>query len=392
MLAFPIRRPLTALAAVLVVTLLLGAAATRVRFDNAARAWLPTGDPELEEYRAFREVFGEDAFLLVGCDLDLLDPEAATWLLGLAGELGRLEGVARVVAPVVSATLPDQLRAALPERLQAVDRAAGAEPGSRELLLLRAELHASLPFALHLGEPERALGSLRAAQEAALAALALVDPALPAALVDPQGPALAALLGGKEAAALAPVYWWGFARGGEVRASGGRPELLAALPRVDEAMRWVLEQDEGAFQGGAHLYFAMRLAALPRTHGGDPTAALGHFEAVRRLRGAEALLPRVLQAELIAPTLAATPAGASRLAIEAAQRAAWEALVFPLREVLAAPLDPDASDPVGDAVARERAAALLAGGPSRSPGTRRTVRPAWPPLRPAPGARGWPRA
>lgn len=356
LLSLPVRRPLPTLAAGLGLSLLLGLVAARVPFDNAADAWLPAGDPERAVYDAFRARFGADAFVLVGTGLDAGDPAAAETLLRLAERLRALEGVARVDAPVASGTLVEQARAALPGLLAAVDRAAEGAPDSRQLALLQAELHAARPFALHLDDPQAAVPSYRAAQRAALRVLRQLDPALPRALEASQPP-IAALVAGREAQALPALFWWAFARGAELRAGRIEAAQLFSLGRLDEVMRWVLQREEGFWQGGAHLYWGMRLT-LPRAYGGDPGTAMGHFEAVRRLRP-DALLPRVIQAELLAPTHAATPAGAGREQVLLATRAAWEALVFPLREVLAAPPDPEAPDPVGDAVARERAAALL---------------------------------
>src|SRR5690606_29473022 len=113
----------------------------------------------------------------------------------------------------------------------------------------------------------------------------------------------------------------GFARGAEVNLNRGEASQVAALARVDAVMSWVLERDEAFFNGGPHLYFAMRHLALPPTFGGKPEEGLKHFQAVDRITGGKLLMARVLRAKFHAPTLASTPAGTSIDQVLAAQRA-----------------------------------------------------------------------
>jgi len=296
--------------------------------------------------------------------VDLADPEVRRRLLALETGLARVDGVAQVAGPLDRRGPLARARAEAPGRLAALARAAELAPGSAPLRALRAELEASLAFLLHdRTDAARALAGYRTAQAAARAALAVEDPRVARAL-GADGPgaeeALTEALGDADAAALPAVFWWAFARGAEARAGGFAPDVVADLPRVDAAMRWVLERDPAYFAGGPHLYFALRYAALPRARGGDPDRAVPHFEAVERIAGRDgALLARVLRAEHHAPTLAATPAGTPLDEVLAAQRRAWDAFVEPLREVLAAPVRAVAAD-LPAAAARARAAELLA--------------------------------
>ena len=99
MLSHP-RPPLLVIA---LVTTVLGVAALGVRVDNTPEAWLPTLDSELEEYRRFRDRFGEDsAILAVVKDPDLEDLAWREGLMALARSLGDLPGVSAVETPLDS--------------------------------------------------------------------------------------------------------------------------------------------------------------------------------------------------------------------------------------------------------------------------------------------------
>ena len=72
-------------------------------------------------------------------------------------------------------------------------------------------------------------------------------------------------------------------------------------------MKWVLETDENFFNGGPHLYFAMRNVALPPSLGGKPEDGLKHFRMVESLTRGTHLLAKLLQAQFYAPSLAGLP-------------------------------------------------------------------------------------
>ncbi|MCO5164899.1 MAG: TRAP transporter TatT component family protein [Planctomycetes bacterium] len=365
-----VERPLATVLLLGVVTAALGAAATRLVPDDTPAAWLPEVDPELDAYRAFRDRFGEDAFLLaVTAPGDLGDPARLEALADLADRLRAVEGAGTVVAPVARGSKVEALRAALPGRLATLSRAvdlARAEgstwaDAAPDALALQAEANASLGLLLlHDVDRDAARACYRTAQQAAVRLLMRAAPSLGHALVSNEP--LERLLPQLEAAppaALAGAFWWAFARGAEVDSDPNDVGALADLPRVDAVMALLLERDEELFGGGPHLYFALRLAAPPSL-GGDPEQSAEHFDEARRLSHGQDLLPWVLEAERLAPLLAATPAGAPVEEVLEARRRAWDRFEGHLRQVLLAPPDYDEVHPAANAVARARARALLA--------------------------------
>jgi hypothetical protein len=259
-------------------------------------------------------------------------------------------------------TVPRYAREAGPGLLVTLNGLVLASPHNQELRLLQAEMNASFAFAfLEQEDPTWATSLYRKARGAALAALAEDDEDLAAALGDETGDAarLRALLEEADEDELPALFWWAFARGAEVNLNRGDTSQVAALARVDTVMNWVLARDEGFYHGGPHLYFALRNLALPPSFGGKPEEGLKHFDAVDRITGGRLLLAKVLRAQYYAPTLAATPAGTPIAKVLEAQKAAWEAYYGGLKKVLEAPSDLWPEQALPNAVAKERARALL---------------------------------
>ncbi|MEZ6184429.1 MAG: TRAP transporter TatT component family protein [Planctomycetota bacterium] len=303
------RRGALTLGVALVLTALAGAlVATRLRFDNTAQAWLPNADDDLETYEEFRARFGEDTFLLAATGLlDLGEPATLQALDRALEELVHVPGVARVHSPVDTGDPYARARQELEVRLRRLEGAELRAPQDPELHLLIAEANAAAAFLLHRDDPDRSLRLYGNARQAARVAFAAVGS--PELLREgPQGSvSLSERLDELGSAAIPAVYWWAFARAGEIRASGYAPGQVASLDRVDEAMAWVLGREPELHRGGPHLYFALRLASTPRSLGGDPEASRAHWSALRRITGGQALLPLVLEAETFVPTPAATP-------------------------------------------------------------------------------------
>jgi hypothetical protein len=253
-------------------------------------------------------------------------------------------------------------REAAPGLLLTLEALALGSPENAELKLLVAELDASFAFAfLEVEDPEWATTLYRKARAAALVALADEEEELAEELGKDVADAgrLGALLLEADEDALPGLFWWAFARGAEVNLNRGDTTQIAALARVDQVMDWVLGRDEAFFNGGPHLYFAMRHLALPPSFGGKPDEGLRHFEAVKRITNDRMLMARVLRAQYFAPTLAAAPAGTPIEGVMAAQRAAWDAYYGELKKVLEAASDLWPEQALPNAVAKERALALL---------------------------------
>ncbi len=258
-------------------------------------------------------------------------------------------------------SVPAYAREAGPGLIALMNGMVLSSPDNPDLRLIQAELNGSFAFAfLEQDDPVWADFHYTTARRAAIAALAEVDDELAAALESAGSEELAALLAEQDEDAVPALFWWGFARGSQINLHRGEPSAVADLARVDQVMGWVLERDPGFFFGGPHLYFGMRHLALPASLGGDPAKGLKHFEEVDRLTGGKMLLAKVLKAQFYAPTLAATPAGASIDEVLAAQRRAWDAFYGELTAVIDAPDDLWPEQTLTNAVAKQRARALLA--------------------------------
>jgi hypothetical protein len=114
-------------------------------------------------------------------------------------------------------------------------------------------------------------------------------------------------------------------------------------------MQAVLEKDEGFFNGGPHLYFAIRYAALGASMGGDPKKALDHFQAVDRLTNNKHLMAKVLKAKFWSCSMMAKN-----------QKGAWNDFLNTLEGVLNAPPDLWPEQRLANEVAKVKAKKLLA--------------------------------
>lgn len=258
-------------------------------------------------------------------------------------------------------TIPRYAREAAPGLIATLDGIVATSPENPELRVLQAEMNASFAFAfLDHEDPEWATACYAKARRAALAALADADDELAAALPAAALPELTALLDEADDDAVPGVFWWAFALGAEINLHRDDPARIAQIERVDATMGWVVERAPGFFNAGPHLYFALRHTSLPPTLGGDAERGLEHFAAVDRITGGRMLMSPVFRAEFHAPTLAATPAGASIDEVKAAQQRAWDAWFGALKEVVDTPVDIWPEQALPNAVARERALRLLA--------------------------------
>lgn len=364
-----VERPRRTIAAVVVLAAVFGLAASRLVPDDTPSAWLPRVDAELDAYREFRARFGEDAFVLAATrEVELSDPAVVGEVADLAARLRDLEGVGDVLCAARRGAPVERLRAELPARLDVLARAVerARAPGSPwadaagDLLTLQAEANAALASALlHDVDVEAARRCYATAEEAATRLLLRVAPDTGHALLEVDSTQLADRLAAAKPEALPGLFWLAFARAARVRASPGDPARLRDLERTDAIMAHALEQDPALFHGGPDLYFAMRLATSPSL-GGDPARSAAHFDRARTRSHGQDLLPWVLEAEHLAPLLAATPAGTPLAEVLAAQRRAWDLFSGNLQQVLLAPRAYDRTHPESNAVARARARELLA--------------------------------
>jgi uncharacterized protein len=99
------RRPLAALALLLLASLPLLAAGSRLRPDNALAVWFVGGDPALLGYRAFVERYGSDEVVAVAWRApgDALAPDEVELQRRAAAALAAIDGVDAVLSPAALA-------------------------------------------------------------------------------------------------------------------------------------------------------------------------------------------------------------------------------------------------------------------------------------------------
>lgn len=359
--------PWLCLAVIGLLSVVLLPAAASVQVDNTFPAWLPTGDPEAERYAQFRERFGGDTFIMVvTADMNLGDQELRRELFEMQQELGRIPGVVATHGPLVPGDLLERARGDLEVNLRTTAAAAAMAPDDAELAVLEAATNASAAFLLFDAAGERVTEHWRVAQRASLRALRLLEPDV-ATLLDPprsSTPPERTIAVIESVASsdqlLAALYWWATARAGELELRPQDPGLLAGLGHLDAVMAWLADQAPLPDPSGPHLYLAVRALGGGVALGGDADKAQEHFQAAQRVAPG-ALLPVVLRARHLAPTLANVGAQASFEEMQAAQQRAWGAFTTPLLELLAEPEVVAASQAqrLADAVARDRAREML---------------------------------
>ncbi len=77
---------------------------------------------------------------------------------------------------------------------------------------------------------------------------------------------------------------------------------IAALPKIEALMRFVLETDETYYHAGPHLFFGSYYGARPPMLGGNPELAREHFNRHRELTGDTFLLGHYLMVKYLAIT------------------------------------------------------------------------------------------
>jgi predicted RND superfamily exporter protein len=97
--AWLVRHPRRVVAAVVLVTAVLGVFAIQVHIQNALESVLPAGDPEVAFYQEVRRQFGSDEVGVVGMlGSDVFSPEALTKIARVTDALGKLPGVQSVLS------------------------------------------------------------------------------------------------------------------------------------------------------------------------------------------------------------------------------------------------------------------------------------------------------
>ncbi len=92
------------------------------------------------------------------------------------------------------------------------------------------------------------------------------------------------------------LFWFGYAWGGAVNLQVEDPASVIDLPKVVSTMKRVIELDETTHYGSAHLVLGVAQSALPKALGGDPDAALKHFQRAHEIAEGKYLMGEVMLA------------------------------------------------------------------------------------------------
>lgn len=92
------------------------------------------------------------------------------------------------------------------------------------------------------------------------------------------------------------VFWTAFAWGGYLNITLTDPEAIAAIPKLEAMMNFVLEKDSTFYYGGAHLFLGTLYGSRSKFLGGDPEKSRSHFEAALRLNAGKFLMTHVYYA------------------------------------------------------------------------------------------------
>jgi hypothetical protein len=243
---------------------------------------------------------------------------------------------------------PKAARQAGPGLLFTLDGLVETSPRNPELLELAAQMNATFAFGFIEDEDEDWARELYDKAKAyALRALKERDSRLGKLVEAPvdQAPKLTDV----DRDAVPALFWLGFAWGSRINLDRSDEKLLGQLGQVDRIMQAVLEKDETFFNGGPHLYFAMRYAALGESVGGNPKKALENFEAVDRITNNRHLMAKVLRAKFYSCSMMAKD-----------QKGAWNDFFTTLESVLNTKDDIWPEQRLANMLAKQKAKKLLA--------------------------------
>lgn len=231
---------------------------------------------------------------------------------------------------------------ALPANLKLLEVMLRSNPENREMLLLLSQGYSSYALGfVEDADPERARLFYGRGIEYATRLLRQ-DDGLARGLdgsVDDLKSALA-LCGREDVPA---VFWAAFGWGGYINLSLTDPDAIAAIPRTQAMMEFVLDVDSAYYYGGAHVFLGSLDGSRPRMLGGDPERSRRHFEAALRLNGGRFLMTQVYYAR--------------SLAVQTLDEALFDRL---LDEVDATSIDVLPEIRLANAIAKQKAAILRA--------------------------------
>jgi hypothetical protein len=197
----------------------------------------------------------------------------------------------QLAAAVLDQNDPETVRQGAPAYLLLADSLIADDPENGALLQAGARLYAAYAAAF-VSDPARAQRLTRRAVDYADRALCVeLPPACAPEARSADGFAVALARAGKPE--VPALYTWGVARAGWVQANSEDWNAIAELPRIEAAMRRVVELDESYDQGAAHVYLGILATLRPAALGGRPEEGRRHFERAIALSGGRNLMGQV---------------------------------------------------------------------------------------------------
>ncbi len=215
-------------------------------------------------------------------------------LAGCAGIGGVADSLGRSIA---SQRDPELVREAAPAYLIMADTLARRSPDDADAQFTAARLYGTYAGSF-VDDPKRRRLLSGTAYDYARSGLCLSLEAVCSAL-DGRFPAFRdALDAGVDSDAEARrLYRFAAAWAGWVQARPDDYAALATLPKIEAALRRVIDLDPGIDDGFAHVYLGVLLAQRPAALGGSPEEARQHFERAIAITDGRNLMAKALYAE-----------------------------------------------------------------------------------------------
>jgi len=186
---------------------------------------------------------------------------------------------------------PETVREGAPAYLLLADSLIADDPQNSALLQGGSRLYAAYASAF-VSDPARQQRLTRRAVDYADRALCVeLPPACAPEARSADGFAAAVAQAGK--AQVPVLYTWGVAHASWVQANSEDWNAIAELPRIETAMRRVVELDESYDHGAAHVYLGILATLRPAALGGRPEEGRRHFERAIELSGGKDLMGQV---------------------------------------------------------------------------------------------------
>ncbi len=234
--------------------------------------------------------------------------------------------------------------AAAPGLLMLLDGFIVSSPDNEELLAAGAEMNCSYALGmLEAYDPPYASRLYDKGRDYALRALEQDSDRIAAALGAPVEELEQVLREDFDEDDVPALFWAGMCWGSWINVNLDDMSAIADLPRAVAFMDRVIELNERYFHAGPHLFKAMVAASRPKMAGGKPEVAQEHFDKVFALTENKFPLAYVFYAK--------------SYAVQTQDRRLY---VSSLRRVLEMPDGVDPKSPLFTAVAKKRAAELLA--------------------------------